>query len=99
MSDLSAVFPQLEVLKGCSVQQARELGISKAKLWDVAMEALRLHGRFDDDQLIDIIWTAAEQLEDRVGAENAFGLAEQLVSEINALPVEPEPEHMDGAYL
>lgn len=99
MSDLSAIFPQLEVLKSCSVQEARDLGIARSKLWESAMECLRLCGRLDDDELCDLVGTAMAQLEFRVGGERAHQSLVQACDYINRIPVEPEPEAMnDGRY-
>lgn len=64
----------------------------RAKLWETAMSCLRLCGRFDDDEMCDLIGIAQEQLEFRVGGEKAYQACEEACREIMAIPAEYSPE-------
>lgn len=79
---------QVAALQSASVSEASAIGISRAKLWDTAMECLRLCGRFDDDELHDLIGTAQQQLEFRVGCEKAYQACVEAGREIDAIPAE-----------
>lgn len=81
---------QVAALKNATPAEARSIGISRAKLWDCAMVALRLCGRFDDDELHDLIGTAQEQLEFRVGGEKAYQACVEAGRAIDAIPAEPD---------
>lgn len=83
---------QVALLKDATRGEVVAVGIARSRLWDTAMTCLRLCGRLDDDELTDVIWTAAEQLQFRVGGEKAFQACEEAVREINAIPGEYSAE-------
>lgn len=88
MNAPTVIFPQLDVLRRCSVAEARDLGVSRERCWDSAWELLRLCGELRKGELIDLLSFAYDRL-DNVEAK-------QCVKEaLEVLEDEPRPSWDD----
>lgn len=88
-------FPQLDILRGCSVQEARDLGIDRGKCWDMAWECMRLMGKLDDDECLDLLGKVRDMYEDNNEANGLRAALQDAEYEITHLPYTPEPEPFD----